>query len=181
MSVGEKLFTADELFEMGSDRRVELVDGELRKMNPAGSLHGSVSSRLVIRLGGFVSTNRLGETFTAEAGFLLKTNPDTVRAPDVAFVCQDELPDCLPEGYFEGAPTLAAEVVSPIDRLSDVMAKVELWLQAGSKVVWLIDPVRKSASISKLSDGHVVSHDVDHLVDDDLLPGFELPLSELWD
>jgi len=114
-------------------------------------------------------------------GFRIESDPDTVRAPDVAFVVKGRVPTGPQNSFFEGAPDLAIEVVSPSDRISRVMEKVEMWLRCGASTVWLVDPIRKSASISTLVDGHVESRDVDSLVDSTLLPGFELPLGELWD
>ncbi|MBC8291509.1 MAG: Uma2 family endonuclease [Planctomycetes bacterium] len=181
MSIGKKLVTARELFEMGSDSRLELVRGELCEMNPTGWDHGEVSSVINIILGGFVRSQDLGKTVIAEVGFRIECDPDTVRAPDVAFVEKGRIPTGPQKSFFDGAPDLAVEVVSPSDRISRVMEKVEMWLQCGSRAVWLVDPARKSASIATLVDGHVESRDVDVLADAELLPGFELTLSELWD
>ena len=181
MSVGQKLVTAEELFEMGSEARLELVRGELFERNPTGWDHGEVSSVINIILGGFVRDQDLGKTVIAEMGFRIEGAPDTVRAPDVAFVVKGRIPTGPQKTYFDGAPDLAIEVVSPSDRISKVMEKVEMWLQCGARTVWLVDPVRKSASIATLVDGHVESREVDSLSDADLLPGFDLPLTELWD
>jgi Uma2 family endonuclease len=181
MSVGEKLITADELFKMGTEVRTELVKGVLREMNPTGWSHGNIASEIHLKLGPFVRDHGLGQTVIAEAGFRIESNPDTVRAPDVAFVCADRVPTGFHGKFFEGAPDLAVEVVSPTDRLTDVMEKVELWLRCGTQTVWLVDPIRKSASVFKVADGQVQSCNVEVLVDQDLLPGFELPVSELWD
>ena len=137
MSAQKTLLTAEELLRLpGTGYRYELVKGELIKMPPAGAEHGGVSIKIASRLNVYVEAHKLGAVFAAETGFWLRRDPDTVRAPDAAFLTQERLSEGrLPKGYFEGAPDLVVEVVSPNDTASEVQAKVEDWLRAGARLV----------------------------------------------
>ncbi len=116
-------------------------------MSPAGSEHGRIASRILIRLGTHVEANDLGETFAAETGFLIESNPDTVRAPDAAFVSHASMSTVDDtSAYLPLAPDLVVEVVSPNDTSSDVEAKVEQWLGAGSLTVLVADPEERNPS-----------------------------------
>ena len=142
MRTRKTLLTAEELICLPTaDRRYELVKGELFEMPPAGGRHGSVAMRIGSLLDTHVLANQSGYVFAAETGFILRRDPDTVRAPDASFVAKDRLPmGELPTGYVDVAPDLAVEVVSPSDRETEVLDKVEEWLQAGSRLVWVLYP-----------------------------------------
>ena len=129
--------TAEELFRMPDDGyRYELVAGRLRKMAPPGSLHGVVGMRLATAVSTYVERHRLGLTFLAETGFKLASNPDTVRAPDVAFVTRERIPDSgVPIAYWPGAPDLAVEVMSPDDRRSEIEEKFDEYLRSTADMV----------------------------------------------
>ncbi len=144
------LVTADELLAMptGMGKRYELVQGELRVMSSGGWTHGMVIGRLHNRLGSFIERHNLGIVFGAETGFHLSSNPDTVRAPDIAFIAKENLPTTLPkDGYWPGAPDLAVEVLSPNDRMAEVDEKIEAWLTAGCAAVWVVDPKLETVTI----------------------------------
>ena len=182
MRVHKKLFTAAELLKLSiPGKRLELVKGELFEMAPAGGRHGSVAMRLGILLGAYVIDHRLGETFAAETGFILRLNPDTVRAPDAAFVAADRLPGGEPPiGFVELAPDLAVEVLSPSDRPGEVAEKVEDWLRAGTRLVWVIDPATRSATVHRsLDDVQELSED-DRLDGEQVVPGFSCALGEVF-
>ncbi|RMF83685.1 MAG: Uma2 family endonuclease, partial [Nitrospinota bacterium] len=117
MREAKTLLTADQLFHLPDDGFCyELVKGELRRMPPAGGEHGAIVMRLSLLLGRFIQDNALGVALGAETGFLIGTDPDTVRAPDFAFVRRDRVPeDGIPEGFWPGPPDLAVEVISPTD------------------------------------------------------------------
>ncbi|HEV8061926.1 MAG TPA: Uma2 family endonuclease [Gemmataceae bacterium] len=135
MSTRTETVTADGLLQMPNDGlRRELIAGELREMTPSGFEHGCVTMNFSVPLGSFVKENDLGVVSAAETGFLLATNPDTVRAPDVAFVARERLePVRKLAGFFPGAPDLAVEVISPGDTYSEVEDKVQAWLHAGCR------------------------------------------------
>jgi Uma2 family endonuclease len=170
--------TAEDLLRLNiHDKRTELVRGKLVVREPAGFVHGVVAVRIARKLGDFVDAAQLGLVFAAETGFTLERNPDTVRAPDTGFVHRDRLPDPLPRGYAEFAPDLAVEVLSPDDRPGEVLAKVADWLRAGTRLVWIVDPIRRTARVYR-ADGTESFATVDDSLDgEDVLPGFSLELS----
>jgi Uma2 family endonuclease len=172
--------TAEALLNASGLGRCELLQGELKMMSPSGALHGRYVDVLERWLGSFVAENNLGMTFGAETGFILARNPDTVRAPDIAFVVKERLPDPLPAGFFPGPPDLAVEVLSPGDRDSEIAAKTRCWLAAGCREVWNADPGAKTTTIHR-ADGTVRQFiQTDSLESPSLLPGFHKPLAELF-
>jgi Uma2 family endonuclease len=151
-------------------------------MTPSGHVHGKIAARVAGWLAPFVQQHGLGEAYGAETGFILQRAPDTVRAPDAAFVTTARLAaiNPSPEGYFPGPPDLAVEVVSPSDAFSAVEAKVAEWLASGTQAVVVVDPQRKAAAVHR-PDGRVLSlAATDVLLLPDLLPGWSLPLAELF-
>jgi Uma2 family endonuclease len=137
--------TADDLLRMPDDGfRYELIRGELRKMPPAGQRHGRIAINISTPLNQFVRAHAIGTVYAAETGFRLASDPDTVRAPDVAFVSRDRVePVGDIAGYWPGAPDLAVEVVSPGESYMDVQDKVLEWLNAGTRMVVTVDPGRR--------------------------------------
>src|SRR5437867_1883694 len=130
--------TADDLLKlpMGKGKRYELVNGELREMAPAGYRHGKEAARTARIIGNYVAPRHLGDVLGAETGFLLRRNPDHVRAPDCAFVAAGRLPvGSDPTGYAELAPDFVVEVISPGDTATDVLEQIVDWLQCGTMVV----------------------------------------------
>jgi Uma2 family endonuclease len=148
MATAVQLVTADELIRMPDDGfRYELVEGEVRKMAPAGSQHGKVAVNVTLDLGLHVKANDLGVVFAAETGFKLRSNPDAVRAPDVAFVTKQRCEQVGEvTGYWPGAPDVAIEVLSPNDNYSEVEEKVFDWLDAGTRLVIVFDPRKRTAT-----------------------------------
>jgi len=172
--------TAEELLRLNlPDKRTELVRGVLVVREPAGYQHGQVAAELLVAIANHVTANRLGRVFAAETGFTLARNPDTVRAPDVAFISTARLPDPAPRGFAELAPDLAVEVLSPDDRPGEVLAKVGNWLTAGARLVWVVDPVRVLARVYRADGSESILDDADALRGEDVLPGFEYPLSAI--
>jgi Uma2 family endonuclease len=177
----QNLITAEELFQTPNLGRCELVRGELNMMTPAGFKHGLIVINLSSLLNNFVKSRNLGRITGAETGFIIRRDPDTVLAPDVAFIRADRLPENLPQGYFDGAPDLAVEVLSPNDRASEVQAKIRDWLEAGCKAVWIVDPKTKSVTIYKSNHDIAVLSTADALADTQLLPGFSAAVSEIFE
>ncbi|RBY79518.1 Uma2 family endonuclease [Geodermatophilus sp. TF02-6] len=172
--------TAEQLLELPDDGlRHELVEGVLRTMAPAGARHGSVAARLLLRVGVFVEQQRLGRLYAAETGFRLRRDPDTVRAPDVAFVRADRVADAEVPGFLPLAPDLVAEVVGPTDRAAEVTGEALAWLDAGARLVWVVDPENRTVTVYR-PEGAGVRRGQDALDGEDVLPGFTLPLPELW-
>src|SRR5215203_6228113 len=138
MSTHTGTTTADELYRMADDGlRYELVRGELRQMAPAGNEHGEITVRITWRLAQHVETHRLGVVFAAETGFRIGTDPDTVRAPAVAFVTRARIEQVgRVEGYWPGVPDLVVEVVSPNCRYTEVEEKTTGWRQGHGWCWW---------------------------------------------
>jgi Uma2 family endonuclease len=172
--------TAEQLFLEPDLGRCELLQGELMMMSPSGSMHGRYCAFLAASLWDYVDEHKSGMVFGAETGFILARNPDTVRAPDVAFVTRERLPDPLPTGFFPGPPDLAVEVLSPSDRAGEVTAKTRGWLAAGCREVWLVDPETKTVTLHR-PDGTIVQLSSSDILESPLLlPGFRKPLAELF-
>ena len=177
-----ELMTADQLLQMPDDGKLyELVEGVLIEVSPASSLSSAVAAIILVKLGGFVFLHKLGMVFGADHGMRLQTGPDTVRAPDVSFVRADRIPPGgLEEGFFPGAPDLAVEVLSPTDRMPNVLRKVRQYLDAGTRLVWVIDPRARAATVFHL-DGRWIHVPEDGALDGgEVVPGFRLPLAQAW-
>jgi Uma2 family endonuclease len=181
MTVASKPITAEELFEMGDVGRCELINGEILPMAPAGAEHGSMVIAISVPLALHVRAHRLGRVYGAETGFLIARQPDTVRAPDVAFVAGDRVPEQPRRGYFDGPPDLAVEVISPSDTMSEVKAKVEQWLAAGTVSVWVIDPPNRLVEVYRKGQPVLQYRTGDELRDEPTLSGFVLKVDQLFE
>ena len=176
-----RLMTAEELFNMPDDGfSYELVRGELRKMAPAGSEHGDISSDMHLSLGAYVRANNLGRTRIAEPGFILERDPDSVRAPDIAFVRQERL-DALGRTarFWPEAPDLAIEVISPTDRYTEVNEKVADYLAAGTRMVVVVNPRNRTVNVHT-PDGAITLTISDTLDGGDVVPGWQMPVADIF-
>ena len=181
MTTGTKLITAEELWAMPNNARRELVRGEVRTMAPAGFEHGAVITNVAAPLAVYVKAKRLGVVLGAETGFVLKRNPDVVRGADVAFVSASRLPPTgLPTRYWEGAPDLAVEVVSPGDTVDEVEEKVADYLEAGARMVWVVNPRRRTVIVHRPGAQPLVLRAGDVLDGDDVVPGFRLDVTDIF-
>ena len=175
------IVTADDLERLTPPNMCsELVRGVMVVREPPGYRHGRVAARLAKFLMDHVDQRSLGEVLAAETGFKLATNPDTVRAPDVAFIRRNRLPDPPPAGFAELGPDLVVEVLSPGDRPGEVLAKVADWLSAGSALVWVVDPARRRARVYRADGGEALVAEDGVLEGEDVLPGFACPLAALF-
>jgi Uma2 family endonuclease len=184
MTVNTKLMTADELLRLPDDgMRHELVRGELRTMPPGGLEQGDRSSVFDGSLGPYVRTHKLGRVFTNEPGFVLTTDPDTVRAPDVAFIRSERLQETgVPRGYFRGgAPDLAVEVISPNDLYTEVDEKVAEWLEHGARLVFVVNPRRRTVAVHRPGQPMRTFGMDDTLSGEDVVPGWSLAVRDLFD
>jgi Uma2 family endonuclease len=182
MSTRTQLVTAEELLRMPDDGfRYELVCGELRKMPPAGHVHGRLAATLTASLVRYVTANQLGAVYAAETGFILRRNPDTVRAPDVAFIRQQRVQEVGDvAGYWPGAPDLAIEVVSPSDSYAEVEEKVFEWLEAGTLMVLVVNPRRRSVTVYRSLADIIVLTQNDALDGGDVVPGWIMPVKDIF-
>ena len=181
MSTVTELVTAEDLLHRRDDGfRYELVRGELRKMAPAGGPHGTVANNVSWSLTSIVKAQSLGAVFAAETGFRIGTKPDTVRAPDVAFVTRARIEQIgIPEGFWPGAPDLAVEVISPSDTFSEVEEKVLDWLDAGCRMVIVLDPRKRTASVYRGPNAKLLTVD-DMLSGEDVMPGWSVAIRDLF-
>ena len=169
--------TAEELLDTSiPDKRSELVKGVLVVREPAGDRHGRVTMNLAIRLGAWAERAGAGQLFAAETGFMLCRAPDTVRAAGIAFVRRERLPEAIP-GFPELAPDLVVEVLSPGDRFGETLAKIGDWLDAGTRLIWVIDPERRTGRIHRSDGTETLISETDSLDGEDMLPGFRCILA----
>jgi Uma2 family endonuclease len=169
--------TAKELMNLDDDsHRHELIKGELLTMPPPSFDHGRISAILTMLLLQHARANRLGEVCT-EAGYKLESDPDTVLGPDVSFVAKDRSQHS--DGYYLGPPDLAVEVLSPSDRRGKVERKLSLWLELGTRSVWLVNPRRRTVEVISSTGERRMLHETDELVDD-TIPGFRVTVSEIF-
>ena len=180
MSTTTHLMTAEELIRLPDDsHRHELIKGELLTMSPPGDEHGAVTMNLTLPLAYYVKENNLGVIRAAETGFKLESNPDTVLAPDIAFIARDRVgPKVL--GYRRGAPDLVVEVMSQWDTKPKATRKAELWVELGARSVWLVNPRKRTVEVFRAGSECKVFHDTDELVDD-IVPGFSIAVSAIFD
>ncbi|MGO9114549.1 MAG: Uma2 family endonuclease [Thermoguttaceae bacterium] len=173
--------TAEDFLQLADDGlRHELIKGELTSMPPSGSEHGYET----IWIGRIVSTyildHDLGFPFGAEAGFILGRGPDTVRAPDFAFIRKDRIPDGrVPKGFFPGAPDLAVEVLSPSDRAVEVEDKIQEWLDVGTQQVWVVNLHRRTLTVHRRDQPPQVLRADDTIEGGELLPDFRAKVAQL--
>jgi Uma2 family endonuclease len=175
--------TAEQLYELPDDgSRHELLRGTLVSEPVPSRLHGRAVARLAELLRAFVGSRRLGVVYAGDAGFVLARDPDTVRGPDVAFVSaeRERQADSVAP-YFPGAPDLAIEVLSPSDRPREVLGKVSDYLTAGSRLVWVVDPLNEEVQVfrSPFTPRNLAGDDV--LDGEDVLPGFHLRVASIFE
>ncbi len=178
----EKLMTAEEAFALSTvNRRFEVVKGVYQEMSPAGGQHGEITNWIAFLVTEYVLRNGLGKVAAAETGFILSRRPDTVRAADVAFISKARLQEADPPiGYWTIAPDLAVEVVSPNESPDDVQEKVQDYLAAGTRMIWLVYPKTRSITVYRSLKNVKVLREDELLSGEEVLPGFERRVSEIF-
>jgi Uma2 family endonuclease len=177
-----KQFTAEDLEAITDDtHRYDLIRGELWKVPPASPEHGIRAGRVHGELYIFVKARDLGEVFAAESGFKLHVDPDSVLAPDVAFVRRERLPGKgQRRGFWTLVPDLVVEVMSPSDSAHYVAEKVEEYLEAGVPLVWVLNPRRETVTAYGPGSVARILRVGDVLDGGDVLPGFTLPVANIF-
>jgi Uma2 family endonuclease len=180
MSTVTNLMTAEKLSKLpGGNFRYELIKGELLTMSPAGEEHGAVIVNLTVPLGQHVKAFDLGVVYGAETGFKIASDPDTVLAPDIAFIRRERV-GSISKGYRQGTPDLAVEVISPSESKSRLREEVQLWLQAGASGVWVVNPQTRMVAVHRPKTEPRLLSQEDVLTGDDIVPGFRFPVSEIF-
>lgn len=176
------LMTAEELMNLpDDDLRHELINGELITMPLPKAPHGRAATRLGGRLLQFVGDHDLGEVCIGDVGYQLTWNPDTALGPDISFISKQRLKEMGEvEGYWQGPPDLAVEVLSPGDRRGKVNKKISLWLRSGAKQVWTVDPKQRTVTVYRSESDTTTFSDSDYLESHDLLPGFRISLDKIF-
>jgi len=175
------LLTAEQLSGVTlRGKSAELVRGHIVVREPPGTRHGSIAARLSYLLADHVYRHDLGVVCSQDTGFKIESEPDTVRAPDVAFIGRARVGQIPATGYAAFAPDLVAEIVSPDDRPGELLAKVAQWLAAGTRLVWVIDPERREARAYR-EDGDlaVIGAEGRLLGGESVLPGFSCLLADV--
>ena len=173
-----KLMTADELLRLprGEGRRFELIRGVLVEKMPTGDPHGETVARVSHMIFGYSEEHDFGVVRTGEPGYRLESGPDTVRAPDVAWIADGRIPEGT-QGFPELAPDLAVEVKSPSNSNPEMASKAQMWLCYGSKISVVLDPGTMTAVVYRPSTEPVILGPDDVLDLGDLLPEFSV---EVW-
>jgi Uma2 family endonuclease len=177
--VATRRVTIDEFAEMPLQGIWELVDAEPTEATPASGRSSRIGGRLYARLADHAEPSGLGWVFPAETGFILFDDRQTVRSPDAAVVLRDKLLE-PPDSFVPLAPDLAVEVLSPSDRMVDAMSKITMYLQAGVRLVWLIDPETRTVTVFRQDTAPKSIGEGDTLDGGDVLPGFTVPVSEIF-
>ena len=158
----------------------EVIDGELVAMSPTGIRHLRPLSRLVYHLNAHVLPRQLGQVLLPDTGVVLSEHPLTVRVPDSGFIRAERLRDLDDAGYLRVVPDLIVEVVSPSDRIREIIAKALLWLDAGATLVWSVDPTSETVTIYKAGQPPRTLT-VDGTLDGDkVLPEFAVPVRDIF-
>ncbi len=183
MATTQAPITAEQFAEMlpGTDSVwYELIRGELVKMPPAGPRHGEVCSTIGALLHVFVKARGLGRVAANAPGIVTERDPDTVRAPEVAFWSRERLPE-LPQEFTSVPPDLAVEVVSPRDPHREVLDKVLHFLDQGGRLVGVIDPEHRIGTVYRSRQEVRILGETEQLSGEDAVPGFSCRVSELFD
>ena len=177
-----KLMTVEEYETLPDDGwRYELIEGVLRRMAPGGLEHSGIGVKFARRLGDYVEDRGLGHVVGADAAFLFERGPDIARVPDAAFIRADRLP---PQAQLwrvsRVGPDLAVEVVSPNDRPQEIAEKIDLYLTHGVPLVWVAYPRSRQVAVHRPGQEPLILGEGDTLDGGDVLPGFQLPVAEVF-
>lgn len=182
MSYPARLVTAEEFATIPDDNcHYELVEGRVIRVSLPGSLHAVLTTRIAGLLDHHAGAQGMGVVMTA-GGFKLATNPDTVRGPDVAFVRRERIPEGgIPEGFWPGPADLAVEIRSTGDRKSEILAKVDDYLTRGVRLVWVVEPRKKSVTVYRRLLPPVTFGVDDTLDAADVVPGFVCEVRRIFE
>jgi Uma2 family endonuclease len=176
-----KLLTFEDFELLDDDKKYEIIDGELYEVAPANPEHARIAYRIVAKVSQFDPELKLIEGFIADGPFRLVLETESVVVPDVAFMRVERMPpDAEIEKRVDQAPDIAVEIMSPSDRISVVMRKVMRYLEAGTLMVWLVDPAARTVTVYEPGGRAQVLDGDDHLDGGDIIPGFSVPVRSLF-
>lgn len=180
ISAQPKIWTDEEFMALPDNGdRYEIVDGELKVVGNSGMLHGHIASVLIFFLSGLIRTHRLGVICDSSTAFKMKSG--NKRSPDVSFVSKDRLKGLkkLPKGFFEGAPDLAVEVISPSNTFDEIHQKIVEYFESGSRLVWVINPDEETVLVYRGATPDRLLKKTDFLEGEEVIEGFRLAIAEL--
>ena len=185
MTTSKTLLTADEFYDFccQNDGRYELVDGEVVELAPAQRRHGRTASNITTAFN--IYCRRTGTGWSeVDVGYTVRSGPDTVRGPDVSLVLGGTTEDEEQRAFISGSPDIAVEVVSPSNTAAEMERKVSEYLAAGSRRVWVVyQATRRNPRrvVVHRPDGTANTYTGDDVItDEELLPGFSLPLADIF-
>ena len=176
------LLTAEQFAELSEEGpyRLELKRGRLVREPPPGMPHGILVVELATYLNAFVKEHKLGKVM-ADTGTITERDPDTVRGPDISYMSRARLEAYPTKGFFGIAPELCIEILSPSNRPGEITEKVSEYFAAGARLVWIVDQMRERVTVYRSSTDLRVLTKTEQLDGGDVLPGFQLPLAQLFD
>ncbi|HYG77875.1 MAG TPA: Uma2 family endonuclease [Planctomycetota bacterium] len=177
----DRLITAEEFADHPEWGPCELIRGKVVPLTNPKPVHGFLMYEISYRLGEFVRPRKTGQIFSGDAGIFIERGPDTVRGPDVGYISRERLTQQGSlQKYFNVAPELCVEIVSPTDRWSEITEKVDMFLAVGVTLVWVIDPKLRQAHVYRKGREVLLVKEAEALDGEDVLPGFKLPLQEVF-
>jgi len=176
----KKWVTGEELFKMGDIGRTELIKGEIIYLMPTGLLHGIIEFAIAAILRNFVQLHQLGYVFGGETGIYITREPDTVRGVDAAYISHERFAQIKSTSYLDVAPELVVEVMSPDDSWTEINDKIEEYFAIGVVLIWIVNPKRKLVHVYRSPTTLEILRAHDTLTGDEVLPGFAVPLTELF-
>jgi Uma2 family endonuclease len=182
MATTEKLLTAEEFEALPNDgKRYELIDGVLREMAPTVYWHGEVETNLTTLLHTHIRAHGLGRVSCGEVLYIVRRNPDRVRAADIALIRQERVPSLEARQHImEVIPELVVEILSQHDTVAEIHEKIEDWLTAGVQMLWVVDPFRHTVTIYQPGHDPVLLGERATLHGDPIVPGFRCTVAEIF-
>ncbi len=173
-------WTADDLLALdhADHYQDELVRGELYQMSSASPHHSRYKVRVIVAISKYLEAQPIGEVFSGDAGFEIQSAPLTIRVPDVSFVLQQRIPQAT--GFWKLAPDLVVEIISPSENAQSIAGKVSDYLQAGTRLLWLVYPQRQEVQEYRPTQPFHIYRHADMLDGREVLPGFRYPLRDLF-
>jgi Uma2 family endonuclease len=175
-----RLISAEEYGEHPEWGPGELIRGKVVQLSNPKQIHGVLMLEIGGRIREFIRGKNLGTAFCGDAGIVLERDPDTIRGPDVGFISRNRMPKAAQQKYFEIAPELCIEIVSPSDRWTEITEKVDMYIGKGVVLVWVIDPIARQAHVYRKGRETRLIEQTSALDGEDVLPGFSLPLEEIF-